>query len=143
MSGYLREHLFWLGDKSSHIVYHFTIQLYLIKKYNSFIVVGYGPLSYCSERRYLNFVFSNISFLKIWKGRTWPSQVVDSKSLAPHCCGSRILSLWGSYPSSLRNVGGSTQEPSSTWNNGRRDTLMSSSNSKAGTWNSPYNLYSM
>jgi hypothetical protein len=30
--------------------------------------------------------------------------------------------MWGSYPASLRNVGGSTQVPVCAWNNPRKDT---------------------
>jgi hypothetical protein len=30
--------------------------------------------------------------------------------------------MWGSYPASLRNVGGSTQVPVSAWNNARKGT---------------------
>jgi hypothetical protein len=30
--------------------------------------------------------------------------------------------MWGSYPASLRNVGGSTQVPVRAWNNARKGT---------------------
>jgi hypothetical protein len=45
--------------------------------------------------------------------------------------------IWGSYPASLRNVGGSTQAPVRAWNNARKGAWGLAS--KAGT--SPYDLY--
>ena len=54
-------------------------------------------------------------------------RVVDLESLAPYRCGfpSRqglIIIMWGSYPASSWNVGGSTLVPARVWYNSRRDT---------------------
>jgi hypothetical protein len=50
-------------------------------------------------------------------------KVVDFKPLAPQSCTDTLDSfMWGSYPASLRNVGGSTQVPVRAWNNARKGT---------------------
>jgi hypothetical protein len=55
-------------------------------------------------------------------------KVVDFKPLSPHRCGFESWQglkdsfMWGSYPTNLRNVGGSTQVPVHAWNNARKGT---------------------